>query len=180
MTAAWTAPKTWSVGELVTAALLNTHLRDNLEWLYSKRQDVLLYEDQKTAGTGAAAITTGAWRTRELTTEVIDTGAFGGFGGAVPANQISLAAGTYLAYFNSPVGTNVGSRSRLRNVTDGATLVNGGNNLYVGVGFGRFVLAATKTIELQQWVSANTNGGAALSSGEVEVYAQLLLLRIGD
>ena len=27
---AWTAPRTWVAGELVTAALLNTHLRDNL------------------------------------------------------------------------------------------------------------------------------------------------------
>ena len=27
---AWTAPRTWSAGELVTAALLNTHVRDNL------------------------------------------------------------------------------------------------------------------------------------------------------
>jgi len=27
---AWTAPKTWATGDLVTAALLNTHLKDNL------------------------------------------------------------------------------------------------------------------------------------------------------
>lgn len=27
---AWTAPRTWTTGEIVTAALLNTHLRDNL------------------------------------------------------------------------------------------------------------------------------------------------------
>ena len=27
---AWTAPRTWVTGEVVTAALLNTHLRDNL------------------------------------------------------------------------------------------------------------------------------------------------------
>lgn len=33
MTAIWTAPRTWNVGELVTAGLLNTHLRDNLEFL---------------------------------------------------------------------------------------------------------------------------------------------------
>tara|TARA_Y100000310_G_scaffold143172_1_gene142591 strand:+ start:187 stop:810 length:624 start_codon:yes stop_codon:yes gene_type:complete len=26
---AWTAPRTWSAGEVVTAALLNTHIRDN-------------------------------------------------------------------------------------------------------------------------------------------------------
>ena len=25
----WTTPKTWSAGELVTAAMFNTHIRDN-------------------------------------------------------------------------------------------------------------------------------------------------------
>lgn len=29
----WTAPRTWAAGETVTAALLNTHLRDNLKAL---------------------------------------------------------------------------------------------------------------------------------------------------
>lgn len=33
MAAVWTTPYTWSNGELVTAALLNTYLRDNLDWL---------------------------------------------------------------------------------------------------------------------------------------------------
>jgi len=33
MTAIWTGPKSWSTSELLTAALLNTHLRDNLDWL---------------------------------------------------------------------------------------------------------------------------------------------------
>lgn len=27
---AWTAPRTWTTGELVTAAIMNTHVRDNL------------------------------------------------------------------------------------------------------------------------------------------------------
>lgn len=30
---AWTAPRTWVAGELVTASLMNTHLRDNLNIL---------------------------------------------------------------------------------------------------------------------------------------------------
>lgn len=30
---AWTSPRTWVAGEVVTAALLNTHLRDNLQAL---------------------------------------------------------------------------------------------------------------------------------------------------
>jgi len=32
---AWTAPRTWAVGEVVTAALMNTHVRDNLLYLKS-------------------------------------------------------------------------------------------------------------------------------------------------
>jgi hypothetical protein len=31
----WTAPRTWTTGELVTAAILNSHVRDNLEFLKS-------------------------------------------------------------------------------------------------------------------------------------------------
>jgi len=33
MTATWTAPRTWTTGELVTASIMNTHVRDNLDWL---------------------------------------------------------------------------------------------------------------------------------------------------
>lgn len=34
---AWTTPKTWATSELVTAAMLNTHVRDNLNFLLSGR-----------------------------------------------------------------------------------------------------------------------------------------------
>jgi len=30
---AWTAPRTWVTSEVVTAAVMNTHVRDNLNWL---------------------------------------------------------------------------------------------------------------------------------------------------
>jgi len=33
MTATWTAPRTWATGEVVTESMLNTHVRDNLDWL---------------------------------------------------------------------------------------------------------------------------------------------------
>jgi len=29
----WTLPKTWAATEMITEALLNTHIRDNLNWL---------------------------------------------------------------------------------------------------------------------------------------------------
>lgn len=34
---AWTTPRTWSVDEIVTAAMLNGHVRDNLNFLLSGR-----------------------------------------------------------------------------------------------------------------------------------------------
>jgi hypothetical protein len=32
----WTAPRTWTTGEVVTSTLMNTHLRDNLEHLKAR------------------------------------------------------------------------------------------------------------------------------------------------
>ena len=50
---AWTAPRTWTTGELVTAALLNTHVRDNLNVLNPTALTL-------TVDGGGAAITTGS------------------------------------------------------------------------------------------------------------------------
>lgn len=38
---AWSVPKTWATGELVTAALLNGHLRDQLDYLFTPPVDVI-------------------------------------------------------------------------------------------------------------------------------------------
>ena len=32
---AWTAPRTWVTGELVTASIMNAHIRDNFNYLFS-------------------------------------------------------------------------------------------------------------------------------------------------
>ena len=34
---AWTAPRTWTTSEVVSATIMNTHIRDNLLWLYGAR-----------------------------------------------------------------------------------------------------------------------------------------------
>lgn len=136
--------------------------------------EYILIRDEKTSGSAGAAITSGGWRTRELNTEVQDTGSFA----SVASNQITLAAGNYKVIAMAPVGSAITSRARLRNVTDGATLVEGINVLS---GFsqvvGNFTLTAQKVLELQQWVSVNTTGGLALSTGETEKYASVYLER---
>ncbi|MBN1679581.1 MAG: hypothetical protein JW966_04765 [Anaerolineae bacterium] len=42
---AWTSPKTWEAGELVTATLFNTHLRDNLNALKSPPSQQILRDN---------------------------------------------------------------------------------------------------------------------------------------
>ena len=37
---AWTSPRTWVTSELVTAALMNTHVRDNLTFLLTNLPDL--------------------------------------------------------------------------------------------------------------------------------------------
>jgi hypothetical protein len=93
------------------------------------------------------------------------------------------------------------SKLRLRNITDSATLVTGLGSRFAHADDGggsnqsadfsllaslssRFVLVGTKTVELQNWVSNALSspvikGGKALSSGEVEVYTDLKIWKIG-
>jgi len=50
---AWTTPRTWTTGELVTAAIMNTHVRDNLNVVNTSTVQGII------GGTGAA-ITAGS------------------------------------------------------------------------------------------------------------------------
>lgn len=182
MPASYSVPRDWTTGELVTAALMNTHLRDMMMYFYSKRLDVLIYQDQKSSGTAADNITNAAWSTRVLNTEVNDTGSHG----TLASNQISLAAGVYLSIFTAGLAGNLTHQLRLRNVTDSATLgqsVSATASNTPTMGFGLFTSTATKLVELQHWINTtpgSTAGGSAASTGSVEVYAQVLLIRVGD
>jgi hypothetical protein len=50
---AWTAPKTWSVSEVVTASMMNTHVRDNLKYLKGQAGGVAI-EDSLTVGSATS------------------------------------------------------------------------------------------------------------------------------
>ncbi len=67
---AWTTPRTWTAGEIVTAAILNAHVRDNLNALYASTPGAgnLLHNGQMRVhqrGTGTASITTGGFYTAD-------------------------------------------------------------------------------------------------------------------
>lgn len=58
MPANWTAPRTWANNELVDANLMNTHLRDNLEWLKSPTWEQVIGSG---AGNFAVSPTINTW-----------------------------------------------------------------------------------------------------------------------
>lgn len=154
--------------------LTNIHPRVVLD------EDWVVVQDQKASGTtgGTTVGVTGAWTTSTLNTEVTDTGAIA----TLSANRINLPAGFYSAVWIRSFGANVGaSRTRLRDITNGVTLGQAPNTLNPinSIGACEFTLAAAADIELQFWVTTgNANGlGAAVSTGDVEVYANVFLIR---
>jgi len=150
--------------------------------------------EQQTAGTSSnGSYTSGAFRTLVLNTTVTNEIS----GASLASNQVSLPAGTYyvkgIRIYN---GMNGSVRARIRNITDGTTLVVGlnhqgtsyfnsasGSNPAIGLGEvkveGRFTIAGTKTIEFQMRVP-NTQSSIAASSydSEVEVYGELYIWKI--
>ncbi len=113
----------------------------------------LIVVDEKTSGTNGGSISTGAWRTRDLNTVDVNTIT----GASLAANQVTLPAGTYRAWFITSAVDSNQNQSRMYDITNSSTLVlgltaadnagqrNGSNS----TGVGTFTLAATTAIELQ-------------------------------
>lgn len=93
MTATWTAPRTWATNDLITAALLNQHLRDNLEAL--KTPPTAHYEMNEAADITLSSTTWADVSTKfNLTITTSGGDILVGFCGAI------LAPSTGLTYFD--------------------------------------------------------------------------------
>lgn len=143
--------------------------------------DYILIVDEKSSGTNGGDFNSGAWRTRTLNTEKADTGNHA----TINSNQITLLAGTYRCRITAPAFNIQAHKARLRNITDSATILVGTSTWSTfsasplagtqseSIIIGSFVLAGTKTLEIQHYCGATqgANGfGVASSTGEVEVY----------
>jgi hypothetical protein len=136
------------------------------------------------SGTAGGASSALAWTTRPINTESVDTGN----NCTLNTNQFTLLAGTYRVEFWGVMFNCNESVHRLRNVSDASTTLVGmglyaDNSDPTGVSptiQGRFTIASTKTFEIQYWAGAAkaTDGlGKAMSSGESECYASLVLIK---
>lgn len=142
----------------------------------------LEYRDEKASGTDAGTFTTGAWQTRTLNTEVIDTGGHG----SLTANQLTLAAGTYECEIACPAVLCNEHQAKLYNVTDAAdTLL--GPLAYSNTGggpalvTGRFTIAASKVFEVRHRcaVTRATDGFGAAGAWGTEIYAVARFWKVG-
>jgi hypothetical protein len=148
----------------------------------------LLYQDQKASGTGGGTFTSGAWRTRDINTEVVDAGGHG----SVASNQITLDAGTYDVRIEAPAYFCDRHAARLYDITNSAVLLSG-RAMYSNTSSGdentslitgRIILSGTTVLEVQHQcqTSAATLGfgvqaGTAFTVG-TEIYTTAEFWRV--
>lgn len=134
--------------------------------------DLVVVAEQQNNGVASASITSGAWRTRVINTELVDTGGIASVNAG--NNRTTLPRGRYTVEAIAPSGANLTAhRCRVRDITNGVTLAlgAGANNTGTTVAFGAFELTGSADIELQHWVNTTGSGGIAVSTGDVEIYS---------
>ena len=161
MTATWSSPHSWSVGELVSASLMNQHLRDNLEFLKTPPTGLYILNessDYTTTSTSFANVDN-----VKLALSIISAGGdiLVGFCGTVLQN-----GGT--VFFDVEVdGTRTGSDDGLVALTPGAA-TNRGNITFFKLIQG--LAPGTRNFKLQWKVNAGTAtlfAGAGTSNGDI-------------
>ena len=134
--------------------------------------------DVKGTTTQGGSFTSGAWRTRDITTEETDPDGIV----SISSNQFTLQAGTYHIYASCcAVGVD-NHNCRIYNITDSSTLLTGLANKnqeenvsdYAHVR-GQFTIAAAKTFELQHrcQTTVTTHGFGAYASWNNNVYSTI-------
>lgn len=138
---AWTTPRTWSVTDVPTDTLWNTHIRDNEQYLYDR---LLLV-----SGTEVTPVTMTSQNTYYV------------------GSSMSLAAGTWLITASLQVNPSSSDQidGQIYNSTDAAAILTIGSKQSSGVcGFSlasAVVLAGTKTIQLRARNINSSGGGIA-------------------
>ena len=129
--------------------------------------------DQKAQGTGGGTCTAGAWRTRDLNTEITDADGIV----SISNNQFTLQAGTYLVNASAPGRKITTNQTALYNVTDSSYTQYGSIEIahitYIGGSrsfiSSRFTISSAKAFEIRHFsshTSATTGFGTNFGSSD--------------
>lgn len=132
--------------------------------------------DQKAQNTAGGTFTSGAWRTRDLNTEIADPDGIV----SISSNQFTLNAGSYLIRWTAPAYDCNGHQTRLYNVTDSASVAVGQscycdstyNVMNNSNGAARIAITASKAyrIEHQCTLTKSSEGFGTLCNLGTEQY----------
>lgn len=122
-------------------------------------RDYVCVRDKKNQNTNGGTFTLGAWRKRDITEELVDTGSIC----SIATNQITLAAGTYRCLISAPAYRVAAHQARLWDTSNGGALLVLGTTEVAGDAAysitrswisGRFTLAAESVLEVQHYCTA--------------------------
>ena len=141
--------------------------------------------DQKAQGTGGGTFTLGAWRTRDLNTEITDPDGIV----SISNNQFTLQAGTYFLKASAPVKKATNNQTALYNVTDSSYVQYGTNSLahisYIGADrsfiSARFTISGAKAFEIRHFSShtqATDGFGPSFSSSDASTAGGVAIFTI--
>ena len=139
--------------------------------------------DKKDSGTNGGGFTLGAWRTRDLNTEISDPDSIV----TISSNQFTLSAGTYLISWSCPayyVGQHV---ARLYDVTNTTGYI--GTSEYAGSGLaivtrstGEAIVTPSGSnvyeIQHQSTLTKTTNGFGAGHSHDENIYSKVVIYKL--
>lgn len=148
----------------------------------------LLVVDEKPNGSDGGSATAGNWHTRDLNTVKVNEIA----GASLAANRLTLPAGTWRIRARAPAWQVNRHILRLRNITDGTTILHGENCHSQDTDatavrcelVGQFTLAAQKALELQHYTQSAKNsyglgyGLAGQASPAPETYAVVEIWKV--
>lgn len=150
---------------------------------YPFNRHIVQLRDEQAQNTAGGGFTSGAWQTRVLNTESIDTGGLC----TLSSNQFVLAAGTYQIRASAPAHQCNGHQTRLQNATAATTTITGTTERApAGAGVmtrsiveGRFTSNGTDAYELQHRCGTTraTDGLGIAANLTTEVYAQVWLIK---
>ena len=141
--------------------------------------------DSKAGTSNGGGLTLGAWRTRDLQTEIADADGIV----SISANQFTLAAATYTIEWSCN-SYNVGHHgTRLASISGGtSTLVGAGINMYTVStslsqwlgGCTSFTISGTTNFEIQHKVATTNStdgGGRAFNAGHNSIFVFVKILK---
>jgi hypothetical protein len=139
--------------------------------------------DQKAQGTDGGSFVLGAWRTRDLNTELSDPDGIV----TISSNQFTLAAGNYLIRWAAPAFAVGNHQTRLQDITNATTrgyglscyAAGGGAAVTHSFGSTRVLLSASTTYEIQHYSASTStvNGFGVRVNVGVEQYTLVEIFR---